>query len=126
MRINEIENELPNGFHDSIIKRINIDYISKTTEITIDVYIKPGILKTGILHLIGLSFISIDPPETGYPYLDNKGLWISGCDSLTHELRNKIPQDLKDSDFTYYFFINEWNAFVIFAASDAQFEWDKE
>ena len=39
MNIEDIEKTLPNGFHDAILQRLNIDYINKIVELDLNVWV---------------------------------------------------------------------------------------
>jgi hypothetical protein len=123
MKISEIENTLPNGFHDSILKGITVNYLSRTAAFEIDVMMENGSSKAGKLGIEGMFFLSIDPPATGYPYAKEKGHWITSSDAPVKSALEQVPKDLPQGIFTHCFFIDDWNSFIVFAAKNATFEW---
>ncbi|MBI3572574.1 MAG: hypothetical protein HY092_00020 [Candidatus Kerfeldbacteria bacterium] len=133
MTIEEIEKTLPSGFHDACLEKLNIDYGKRevTLEISVDIgaFDSPrGELKEanrkGILTVSGLLFCVIEPPDSRSPYQKAKGLWITDSGPVkSAKLLAKLPESLPNGVFAHYFFINEWNAFIIVVATGARFDW---
>jgi len=131
MTIEEIEFGLPNGLHDAVLTRINIDYLNRCAKFYIKVNVSDFDSKelaeqyrSGRLDLYGLLFCIIEPPDTRYPYQYTKSLWLISSGSTKPEKSSSVlPQFLPDGVFTHYFFVNDWNSFICVAAMDAQFEW---
>jgi hypothetical protein len=116
MTIEEIEETLPNGFHDANLRKIEIDYAKGEVKVEVSVWI--GDLESsdeelrekkrdGRLMVSGLQFCMIERPDSRYPYQEAGSLWIADS----------------NEGFIHYFFINNWNSFIILAAKDARFEW---
>jgi hypothetical protein len=133
MTIEEIESNLPNGLHDAILGRIDIDYIERKARLDIQVSVEDaesqqkhgdGEHRLGQLTLSGLSFCVIEAPDRRYPYQETKGLWIADSGPVkTGDISIKLPGLLSQGAFVHYFFVNDWNAFIYVAAMDAHFEW---
>lgn len=133
MTIVEIEKTLPSGFHDASLGKLNIDYDKREAklEILVDIgepdspreELKEANRK-GILTLSGLLYCVLEPPDSRTTYQKAQGLWIADSGPVdSAKLRTKLPEPLPEGAFAHNFFINEWNAFIIIAALDAQFEW---
>jgi len=125
----------PHGtFHDSIIERVEIDYLNRTARFQIQICTgdpeatKPELRessKPGFLLISGLLFIAMDPPAEGYPYQSRDGLWI--CAYEIHPGITKgsepLPKDLPANASVHRFFVSEWNSFIHIAATHFNFEW---
>ncbi len=132
MRFEELDNKLPNGFHDAKLHDLKIDYLRGTVvlRMALDFGNPNGPKQTdyriGELRVSGLSFCSIDAPDPGYNYLPHgSALNISGdmakVDTFPEleELSGTLPPGVS----CYRFFVNEWNSFIYIAAKDAQIFW---
>jgi hypothetical protein len=129
MTIFEIEQSLPNGFHDASLKRIDIDYVSR--EANLDIEVQTGSLedstedyRLGRLTLSGFLFCIIESPDPQYVFEKTEGLWIADSglpNSMNHPI--KLSTALPEGAFTHYFFINEWNSFIFLSAMEAHFKW---
>jgi hypothetical protein len=129
MTIEDIESNLPNGFHDAILKKICIDY--EKNEAFFDIDLDSSVpdspdddTKENVfsrrLFLSGLVFCIVEPPTI--PYTDSKvrGLWIASSGAVKPEQRSKgLPESIPDGAFVHFFFINNWNASIYLAAMDA-------
>ncbi len=133
MTIEEIERRLPNGFHDSNIKTISIDYVMQLAKFNLEVNMgtpdvrdkePEEIYRDGILTVSELLFCVIEPPDPQYPYKDTKGLWITSSGPIeAAKLPIKVYEVIPEGLFDHYFFINDWNSFIYLAAKNAQFDW---
>jgi len=130
MTLQELEKRLPNGLHDSTINRIAIDYEQRTLTLDIDVWVgdmdgareRREIYKRGQILISGLFFAVMEPPDPKYPFLNSNRLTIDGCDmskSLSAELMDSLPEGA----FFRSLWVNEWNAFIHFAARNAGLTW---
>jgi hypothetical protein len=122
------------SFHDAVMEEINISYLNRQVEIRCKLYVgdpdsdlvSRETVAHGLLLMTGFIYLSIDPPDQNYNY-DEGGLDISYDDSvknISHEsLRCKIPQDIPEDAFVHCFHINNYNSFLLIAATGAQFSW---
>lgn len=134
MTIEEIGDTLPNGFHDSDILGINIDYVRGEVTFLIDVDLTSPDEKVevtsrhGELKLTGLLYCVIEPPgyslTNEYVPAEDK-LWITGDSSDFSELKEcpKLPEPIPDGGFRHWFFISSHNFFIYVAAMNAGFQW---
>jgi hypothetical protein len=132
--INDIENSLNWGFHDSRLLSIHVDYLQRQVDFDIDIQdsdfeatkpTDPVVFRPGRLTLLDVYFCVIDPPDPRYQSSENKGLWIANTGPVTSaEMLCKLPvNSLPKGASVYWFFINDWNAFIYVAYMDARFEW---
>jgi hypothetical protein len=123
--IDEIEDTLPNGFHDTQIAAIQLDYERSSCVLTVDVDLEEREARMELI-LTGLFYCIPGPPDPAYSFApDGSPERASGCETTEDilptlkPLRNKTP----DGAFFYSFFLNSWNSFIHVAAMDAQLRW---
>jgi hypothetical protein len=129
MTLSELENTLPNGLHDSEVRRVSINYERRPLTLDLDVWVDnmddPPALReayrTGRLEITGLQFLVMEQPDPKYPFTSSK-LKIDGCDmrkDLSEDLLESLPPDA----FFRSLWVNEWNAFIHIAGKEAQIVW---
>ena len=122
MKIQEIADSLPNGFHDALLHSLEIDYIIKTATFTIDLWIgdinsntERESYRLGNLKIKELEYLAIDPPDQNYD--QTKPQQIDLCDALPNYPKHK-PSDC----FRARFYSASTNAFIHFSGTEASFE----
>ena len=121
MTLDELAATLPNGFHDAHVAGVHIDYTSRVMTLDVDLWIgsdsEPEARRPVRLVLNGLQFCVIEPPDTNYDYASAKALWTS--DVVEPPSHVKLPTPRDPNAFIGSFFVNQWNAFIHLAATDA-------
>lgn len=129
MTIDELEAELPNGLHDALLRSYSEDKVAQRAEFVIDVWLgdlhssvpsERECRRTARLELLGLAYLVVDDPDPRYPITTGAPVQIDSCapdESL--QLTPPIPE----RGFAGRFFVTEWNAFIHFAACEAQLTW---
>ena len=130
MTLEELDRILPNGFHDSEIKSIAIDYAE--SHVTIDISIWIATESTEIeryrdatLSITGLQFLTIEPPDPRYKFAANRRLRVDlapGSSGQPLPAASAIPADC----FAARFFVADWNSFIHVAARDTSLAWAGE
>jgi hypothetical protein len=140
MTLDELENTLPNGFHDSGIRSVSVDYVRRvaTIEWTIDLttpgepHKEPGSADITVV-LRGLKYLAIEAPQPDYPFENTGPIDIvnsydsAGCDAGERPLVS--PELLRASPrqkFANSFFVHNWNSFIHVAADEAELIWARE
>ena len=136
MNLDELSKTLPNGFHDSRVASLRIDY--RLREVTMDVAVWVGDLSSsdpdtreayrqGLLTISGLVFCSIEPPDSRYPYQDRGAITIDTgtLETLARPPAAKLPDDKKGT-FTNWLYVSEWNAFIYLSATQASLTWQTD
>ena len=75
----------------------------------------------GELTIRDFIYCVIEPPDPTYPYAKVKTITI-GAGSATEEpikTETRLPQELPEGAFAYWFFVNEWNSVIHIAAMNA-------
>jgi len=85
MTFEELDKELPNGFHDGELHSVKIDYVGGSAALRMACDFgnpersKREDYRMGELRVSGLYFFAIDPPDPPYRYVPNgRALNISG------------------------------------------------
>ena len=125
MTIEDIEQLLPNGFHDSYITALHVNYAQRTAEIDMKIWVSgpeaadPDEYQPLKLSLSGLIYFVIEPP--GDLYLDTSEPWlVAGGSSEVETSPSRLPKSLPAGAFTYWFFVNNWNSYIHIAALTAE------
>ncbi len=136
MKIEDIERELPNGFHDALLQNIFIDYDRHEAIFEMKVWIGDidseskelrEVYRKGQLKLGGLRYCIIEAPDPGYPWCDTKLTIDAGTvGSLKKAPSVRLPEPLSEEVSVHWLFIRQWNAFIYVSATDARFEWTEE
>jgi hypothetical protein len=122
MNIEELDRTLPNGFHDSCLCQVTVDYEAQTAALTLDIWIgdleapagaERERLRTARLDLIGLEYFILEPPDPRYKYREAGAVTLDLC-GTDPSIATSRP--LAFGGFAGRFFVNEWNAFIHFAA----------
>jgi len=134
MTLAEIENSLPNGFHDAYIHCITIDYVKREVKFSMDILVgdlsssDEGMredYRAALLTLSDLFFCVIEPPRQQYDYQSAKPLWVDAGsrESTQIPISSELPDLISEGAFTYWFYVNQWNAFIHVAARQAGLQW---
>ena len=129
MTLDELDSSLPNGFHDAKIRSVMIDYNACEARLKIDLWVGALDARTveerekyapAELTLSGLLYWIAEAPED---LCSPGGLWIdAGSMERLQTKKPKLPEIPADG-FAYYFYVNDWNAFIFLAAKNAQLVW---
>lgn len=135
MTFREVEQGLPNGFHDSAIRRISVDFVSRSILVAMDIHAgvpgdaDPERYRPGSLRVSSPYLFFLEPPDPRYRFIPN-GSAINvdgdsvklGQDPAVDSLLPVIPRDAT----IYRFFLEEWNSFLYLAGASVEFSWDDE
>jgi hypothetical protein len=128
--LEQIETTLPAGFHDARVRRVEIDYLSRSARI--DVVLDAGdpgsddladrdAWRAARLELRDLLFLVFEPPATR-PEAYSGEAWITSSAPATADQRERLP-DVPPGFFCHAFFASNWNAHLFAAARDARLVW---
>jgi hypothetical protein len=132
MTFREIENTLPNGFHDAKIESLSVDYKTGALSISMRMLIgtpgMPGQEDYGPaeLRVNRLLFCSVEPPDPTYPYApDGNAFNVQGDDGIGDSPALKtLREQLPPGASMYRFFVEEWNSFIYIAGSEIEISRD--
>lgn len=130
MTIEQIEANLPNGFHDADVISIAINF--RTRGLVLDMQLWVGVLdasdkssreerRRAILTVTDLVFCVIEPPDARY--VESRTMVISSCGEGTPPNRTRVfSGEIPDGNFLHWFYSSSSNSFVHIAAKDASLE----
>lgn len=134
MTLEELDDSLPNGFHDAEIFSFELDYASGIARFQMNLLVgwpddpEPECEKYQEATLVvrSLCFCSVDPPVSTYPFLpDGKPICVSGDVAKSDHLPSlpDLVAKLPSGTWCYRFFVHDWNAFIHIAGRDAEVTW---
>ena len=137
MTLNEIDDSLPNGFHDAMIHNIQIDYVKREVLIKLDIWVgdmesddetKRDEYQSGQIMISDLLYFVVEPPDSTYEYHKSSPLWVDAgpIEKLATKPSLKLPTPIPTDSFGYYFYVQDWNAGFYIAAKSAQLNWTNE
>jgi len=117
--LEELEASLPNGLHDSFLLKLDLDYVTRTARLKLDIWV--GDLgaaaeparerrRAAIVELSGLQFCAIEPPDATYPFTTLP--WIDVEETT-----------VGPAGFESSLFVTQWNSRIRIAALDATLQW---
>jgi hypothetical protein len=130
MTLEELENTLPNGLHDSELQRVIVDYEQHKLILEVAVWVgnmddpreRREAYKSGRIEVSGLIFLAMEQPDPKYPFGDSAKLTIDGC-NMSENIDGELLKSLPDDAWSRSLWVNEWNAFIHIAARDAEIAW---
>jgi hypothetical protein len=134
LTLEELDHNLPNGFHDAEIFSFELDYAAGTARFRMNLLVgcpddpepEGQAYQEATLVVNGLCFCSIDPPSSTYPFLPHgEPICVSG-DAAKSDHLSSLPDlaaKLPSGTWCYRFFVDDWNAFIHIAGRDAELTW---
>jgi hypothetical protein len=127
--LDELEADLPNGLHDSLLRAFSADPAGRRAEFTLDVWI--GDLHSTVvsererrrparLELLGLTYLVVDDSGQRHQFTDQAPVQIGSCGADDDAERSR---QVPEGGFAGRFFVTEWNSFIHFAALEARLTW---
>jgi hypothetical protein len=134
MTLEDLDDKLPNGFHDASIFSFELDYKAGIARFHMSLLVgwpedpdpERQAYQDATLVVDGLCFCSIDPPCSTERFLpDGKGIWVSGDPAKSDNLPSLPDLAARCPSGTWYyrFFVHDWNAFIHIAGRDANLTW---
>ena len=135
--LNQIDEQIPNGFHDAILQTVTLDFVSKTARLKLQMSVgepeaeseeaREG-YRGAVLTLEGLVYFVIDTPdlEREKEFRTTRGVSIDAGDAMNRD-SPRAPGPcgaVPEGAFAYWFFVHEWNCFTHVAARHASLEWE--
>ena len=129
MTIDDIEADLPNGLHDSLLHGFSSSEDERRAEFVLDVWL--GDLHSTVvtererhrrarLELFGVAYLIVEEPDPRYGPFTNSPVQLDVCAADDDADRSRrVPE----GGFAGRFFITDWNSFIHFSALDARLTW---
>jgi hypothetical protein len=129
VNLEELEAELPNGLHDSLLRTLSSDLTEGRAELILDVWL--GDLhsslesererrRPGRLELLGLTYLVVEDPDPRYAPVEGTPVQIDACAADDDAARSR---QVPEGGFAGRFFVTQWNSFIHFAALEARLTW---
>lgn len=133
MNFDELDHKLPNGFHDSKIRKIGLDFVGRSITLSMDLLVglpdtpSPESYRAGTLILTAPYLLFIEPPDPHYHFVPRGSAMKVDGDSVkpgqSAGLDRLVPALPRDSTI-YRFFFEDWNSFLYLAGAAVEFSWD--
>jgi hypothetical protein len=128
MTLKEIEQTLPNGFHDSDVSNLQIDYVNRQLRMEMAIWVGEMVkddaerekYRKAVLQIDNFFYCVIESPDERYEYAKSKPLWI---DMGNPKNKPNLPTNIPQEAFVESFFVNQWNSFIHLAALNAKLTW---
>jgi hypothetical protein len=122
----EVAERLPNGFHDAEVETIHIDYVHRTMDLSLDVWIgtmddPPSTRETyrkAVLTITGLQYCAIDVPDERYRFAEP--------DTISIDLAEATEFRPEGAAFACRLWVSEWNRFIHLSGMSAEMVWCAE
>lgn len=136
MNLAQIQEMLPNGFHDAEIAQLMWNFMTGSVSLDMDFWVAceedrdRERRRRGKIELRRISFLAIEPPvpraSDPNPYSFASGtLQIDGVITSAEifptlpRLKPQLPEDTE----VFSFYVVNWNSFIHIAAADAKLIW---
>lgn len=132
----ELENSLPNGFHDSALTSFEVDYVSRRLRVQLS--LKVGVPddppetrndgRNAMVEITGLIFLIVEPPDKSSDYSVGGEVWIAdgyeteSIPQFTGHL-TELLKSLPEGTFARSFFVSDWNSYIHVAGTDCSVKW---
>jgi hypothetical protein len=134
MTFEELDKDLPNGFHDALVKKITLDFLDRSIIFEMELWVGdlngpvPEKRRNGRLRLISPYFCQIEPPVPGYTFMPRKESVSIDSDSVKKgqsDTMDRVLRELPTGADIYRFFVDDWNSFIYFAVENVEFSWSQ-
>ena len=129
MTFQELAASLPNGFHDAELQRLEMDYVHRQLRFDLVVWIGDmdasggrELYRPARVTLDDVAFLVIEPPNTGYPWLDAGPIRIDAGEGQPHQSSSALPSAPAGTSISWMY-LEQLNRFLLFAAGNVAFEW---
>jgi hypothetical protein len=129
MTFDEVAASLPNGFHDAELQRFEMDYVHRTLQFDLVVWIgnmddsrRRELYRPARLRLDHVAFLVIEPPDVTYPWLKAGSIRIDAGEGQPPQSSSTLPVAPAGARTTWIY-LEELNTFLLFAAGNASLEW---
>jgi len=132
MTLAELEETLPNGFHDAVLLSVSVDHKKRIAKLELsiwtgDLHSKDESIReayrTAELTITGLAFFSVEPPDPEYPYAGDAttiGGFVWGGETVVPAELTALVKSLPEDTFYNNTFVFNWNSFLHIAGKNAE------
>lgn len=131
MTLEDLDNALPNGFHDATISDLARNFENATLRLKIDVLVglpsdPPGEAdryRAGELIFHGVLFCVIEAPDHESAFRHPGCIWFCFSRMEPGALPDSLMNSLPSETLCYSFYILDWESHIHVAAADVSFAW---
>ena len=129
MNFHELEDSLPNGFHDAELKSVTMNYVNRT--LCLDMYVFIGeldspemreVYRPARITLENVAYFVIESPDESRPWNRPGAIRIDTGLGTPSQSQNLVP-GAPAKTIASWIYLNELNRFILFAAESAILEW---
>ncbi len=131
MTLDDLAQDLPNGFHDAEVCKLTFDIAHRVATIELDVWIGSmeappefgrETYRPAELNLHGVAYLVIEAPDPTYRYAKTGPVCVDLCEPADS---GQLPP-AQAGEFAARFFVSDWNSFISVSARDAALRWTGE
>jgi len=135
MTFDELDNTLPNGFHDAYLHRIEMDYITRTLQLVVVVWIgdmddppRKEAYRQALVTVKDVAYLVIEPPDFespqngGYPWEEPGEIRFDTGEGPVSQSNTILPPAPVGTTANWMY-LSDFNRCLFFAAGDATLEW---
>ncbi len=135
MTFEELEEKLPNGFHDAEIRKISMDFVNRSIVIGMNLLVgvpgdpDPERYRPGTLRVVSPYLFFIKPPDPSYHFVpDGSPINASGRSVKVgqNEEVDRLLAVIPPNATVYLFFLDDWNSCLYLAGASVEFSWDDD
>lgn len=131
MTLEEIDDELANGFHDAIIIESRHSYEDATVTFVVDILIElpktaskdADRYRRAELHFTGVALCTIEVPDSDSAFPHPGGIWFKFKRLAEGVWSAGVTSRLNHDMLMYSLFVLDWHSNINIAATDVQFRW---
>jgi hypothetical protein len=131
MTLEEIDNQLVNGFHDAVIIESRHSYEDATMNLVVDILIElpktapkdANRYRRAELLFAGVALCTIDIPDPASAFPHPGGIWFKFERLGGGVWPSTVIDRLEPNLLMYSLFILDWHSSIHIAATDVQFRW---
>lgn len=129
MTFGEVAASLPNGFHDAELHCFEMDYVHRTLQFDLVVWIgnmddsrRRELCRPARLTLDHVAFLVIEPPDVNCPWLKAGRIRIDAGEGQPPQSSSTLPVARAGAPISWIY-LEELNTFLLFSAGNASLEW---
>lgn len=120
--------KLPNGFHDAFLIEVRLNLPAQAVEMDFDFWVgsmnapagpEREAMRRGVIRLVGVSAVVIEPPHLDCKFTGANGAKVDG--GFGAYPGDPAPPD--DGLVRLWFYVNTWNARMMFTAKSYDLAW---
>jgi hypothetical protein len=122
MNLFQLEDSLPNGLHDALLRRVVVDYVERTAILELEIDLSDtethsDLYRLARITLSGFAYFAVGPPDSSYPFRE------AGVVTVDLSAPEKPFVRGCEGESAFRLFISDFNSFIHADAPEAELEW---